>query len=37
VIAQLHFYLDDMFPNTVGQPLIGGRPSPSPPKLPFGG
>jgi hypothetical protein len=35
VIAQLHFYLDDMFPETVGQPLIGGRTSP--PKLPFGG
>jgi hypothetical protein len=37
VIAQLHFYLDDMFPNTVGQPLIGGKPSPSQPRLPFGG
>jgi hypothetical protein len=37
VLAQLHFYLDDMFPNTVGQPLIGGNPSPSPAKLPFGG
>ena len=22
-IAQLHFYLDDIFPNTLGQPLIG--------------
>ena len=37
VIGQLHFYLDDMFPNTVGQPLIGGKPSLSSPKLPFGG
>ena len=24
VIGQLHLYLDDMFPNTFGQPLIGG-------------
>jgi hypothetical protein len=23
-LAQLHLYLDDMFPNTVGQPLLGG-------------
>jgi hypothetical protein len=23
-LGQLHFYLDDMFPNTFGQPLIGG-------------
>ncbi len=23
-IAQLHLYLDDMFPHTIGQPLIGG-------------
>jgi hypothetical protein len=22
-IAQLHFYLDDIFPNTIGQPLLG--------------
>jgi hypothetical protein len=35
VIAQLHLYLDDMFPNTVGQPLIGGKTPPA--KLPFGG
>jgi hypothetical protein len=35
VIGQLHFYLDDMFPETVGQPLIGGKTAP--PKLPFGG
>jgi hypothetical protein len=25
-IGQLHFYLDDIFPNTLGQPLLGGRP-----------
>jgi hypothetical protein len=24
VLGQLHLYLDDMFPNTLGQPLIGG-------------
>ena len=24
VIGQLHLYLDDMFPKTVGQPLLGG-------------
>ena len=24
VIGQLHLYLDDMFPKTFGQPLIGG-------------
>jgi hypothetical protein len=35
VIGQLHLYLDDIFPNTYGQPLIGGRSSPA--KLPFGG
>jgi hypothetical protein len=23
-LAQLHLYLDDMFPTTFGQPLIGG-------------
>ncbi len=23
-LAQLHLYLDDMFPNTLGQPLLGG-------------
>lgn len=26
VIAQLHFYLDDIFPNTIGKPIFGGRP-----------
>jgi hypothetical protein len=25
-IAQLHFYLDDIFPNSIGKPLFGGRP-----------
>ena len=25
VLGQLHLYLDDMFPKTIGQPLIGGR------------
>jgi hypothetical protein len=28
VIGQLHLYLDDMFPNTLGQPLLGGRSKP---------
>jgi hypothetical protein len=35
VLGQLHFYLDDMFPNTFGQPLIGGQTPPA--RLPFGG
>jgi hypothetical protein len=35
VIAQLHLYLDDIFPYTVGQPLLG--PKGPPPQLPFGG
>jgi hypothetical protein len=26
VLAQVHFFLDDIFPRTIGQPLIGGRP-----------
>jgi hypothetical protein len=25
VIAQLHFYLDDLFPHTIGRPLFGGN------------
>ena len=25
VIAQLHFYIDDMFPGTLGTPLFGGK------------
>jgi len=32
-IAQLHFYLDDIFPNTIGRPLIGSAPAP---QKPFG-
>ena len=35
VIGQLHLYLDDMFPTTIGQPLLGPR-GPAP-QLPFGG
>jgi hypothetical protein len=23
IIAQLHFYLDDIFPQTIGRPLLG--------------
>jgi hypothetical protein len=34
VLGQLHLYLDDIFPTTVGQPLIGGTSSP-PQKLKF--
>src|SRR3984957_3701275 len=34
VLGQLHLYLDDMFPQTVGQPLIGGKTTP-PRKLSF--
>jgi hypothetical protein len=26
VISQLHLYLDDIFPRTIGRPMIGGRP-----------
>lgn len=33
-IGQLHLYLDDMFPTTFGQPLIGSTQTP-PPKLAF--
>jgi len=32
--AQLHLYLDDIFPTTVGQPLLGKS---TPIRLPFGG
>ena len=35
VVGQLHLYLDDIFPTTFGQPLIGARTTPA--KLPFGG
>jgi hypothetical protein len=34
VLGQLHLYLDDMFPTTMGQPLFGGT-SPAPHKLTF--
>jgi hypothetical protein len=33
-IAQLHLYLDDMFPTTIGRPLVGGT-SAAPGKLSF--
>jgi hypothetical protein len=33
VIAQLHLYLDDIFPTTIGKPLFGTAP---PPQKPFG-
>jgi len=25
VIAQLHFFLDDLFPDSLGRPLFGGK------------
>ena len=34
VLGQLHLYLDDMFPKTIGQPLLGGSTAP-PGKLTF--
>jgi hypothetical protein len=34
VMGQLHLYLDDMFPRSIGKPLLG---SASTPRLPFGG
>jgi hypothetical protein len=34
VLGQLHLYLDDMFPSTIGQPLLGGSTA-SPRKLSF--
>jgi hypothetical protein len=34
VLGQLHLYLDDMFPTTIGQPLLGG-PTTTPRKLSF--
>ncbi len=34
VLGQLHLYLDDMFPSTIGQPLLGGT-SPAPRKISF--
>jgi hypothetical protein len=35
VIGQLHLYLDDMFPSTIGQPLLGGSTATAPRKLSF--
>ena len=35
VIAQLHLYLDDIFPDTIGQPLLGDGAS-TPPMRPIG-
>jgi hypothetical protein len=34
VLGQLHLYLDDMFPSTIGRPLLGGTTAP-PRKLSF--
>jgi hypothetical protein len=28
VLGQLHLYLDDIFPTTIGQPLLGGTSTP---------
>jgi hypothetical protein len=33
VLGQFHIYLDDMFPNTLGQPLIGGASTPNKPPI----
>jgi hypothetical protein len=35
-LGQLHLYLDDMFPSTIGQPLLGGAGA-APRKLSFQG
>jgi len=24
-IAQLHFYIDDLFPHSLGRPILGGK------------
>jgi hypothetical protein len=34
-LGQLHLYLDDMFPSTIGQPLLGGSNPTAPRKLSF--
>ncbi|MGB6936635.1 MAG: hypothetical protein WBE14_08040, partial [Xanthobacteraceae bacterium] len=34
-LGQLHLYLDDMFPTTIGQPLLGANTAASPRKLSF--
>jgi len=31
VLAQLHFYLDDLFPTTIGKPIFGGPVAPAKP------
>jgi hypothetical protein len=31
VIAQLHLYLDDLFPTTIGKPIFGGPVTPAKP------
>jgi hypothetical protein len=28
-LGQFHLYLDDMFPTTIGRPLLGGSSAPS--------
>ena len=33
VLGQMHIYLDDMFPKTLGQPLIGGSAAPAKPPI----
>jgi hypothetical protein len=35
VLGQMHLYLDDMFPSTIGQPLLGGTSSAAPRKPSF--
>ncbi|HEX3503490.1 MAG TPA: hypothetical protein VHU22_08875 [Xanthobacteraceae bacterium] len=35
VLGQLHLYLDDMFPTTIGQPLLGGSTTTTPRRLSF--
>jgi hypothetical protein len=34
-LGQLHLYLDDMFPSTIGRPLLGGGRSAPPQQLKF--
>jgi len=35
VLGQLHFYLDDMFPTTIGRPLLGSTSTAAPRQLTF--
>jgi len=30
-LAQLHFYIDDLFPTTIGKPIFGGPVAPAKP------